>query len=376
MVRLHRRNPDDDEFYFTAFAVTMITCSLSIFGSITIVVAVLRAHLYRDSLMQRLMLGLSGVDLITSIATLVQTFLLPKYTGFPMAVGTDATCEAVAFCFMFLYASYLYSCGLSLYFLLTVKCGWSEKQTAKWLDPWVHVIPWTAAFLVGSIGIVSGSLNPNEALGGCMFNSYPAGCQWNPALECTRGGNSTSIMMVVYSAMVLLASCMGILCIVLVWKAVREQMRRSALSDVSELNRQRLHRTKAVAIQATLYSLVFLNSTFVTVVGIAVSILQTKIRRIPMLRNGTLILLYIFMPSQGFLNMIIYMRPTVTRWKNRYPDLSWMGACRLALNGGQSLPKGGDHHRSFRTARSPAQADDTSSTFETPNPQQLPVSEP
>ena len=127
----------------------------------------------------RLMLGLSSMDVIASISWILTPFLLPRDTSPRVwAVGNDRTCTFLGTIHQFgVYCAVVYNLMLSLYYLLTVRLGMKRHKFATKYEPYFHIGPllyFTATSLTGAaIGIYS-----EIDIGmGCWINDFPKGCE-------------------------------------------------------------------------------------------------------------------------------------------------------------------------------------------------------
>lgn len=88
---------------------------------------------------QRIMLGLSVSDLISSLALSLQAFLLPAETSQRIwAVGNDVTCSMMGFFQQLSLSNIWYTGMLSFLFLLAIRYSVSEERIAKVYEPWMH----------------------------------------------------------------------------------------------------------------------------------------------------------------------------------------------------------------------------------------------
>ena len=121
----------------------------SFFGSGYIMVSVLRDRTKWTKPYHRLLFAMCTFDVFSSLALGLSTWPIPKGSdGVYAPLGTVGTCEAQAFFIQANIASPLYNFMLSLYFLLQVRYGMSEKQIGKYAEPVMHAI--TIVFGLGS----------------------------------------------------------------------------------------------------------------------------------------------------------------------------------------------------------------------------------
>lgn len=296
-------------------------------------------------LYHRIMLGLSLTDILATLGILFQPLLKPRYTNHLFAVGNTSTCEAVGFIFQFYFASVVYTAELALYFLLFVKGGRTPRRISNLLEPYIHVAPPVIALLFGSIALSLRLFNPDYLLYVCEVETFPSGCLLQQDPPCERGRHAHSFYLVrqVLTAIFAVGGFVTTWC---VYATVRRQtMRTSARA----LGSQHVKRMKAVATQAVLYSLAFANS-FVWIV-IAGSAQDWCVDRL-LHHNGSrapclfcIITVYLFLPLQGFLNALIYIRPQYQQWRESGQDRS--RALKHAISGRSFVASGLASRRSI-----------------------------
>lgn len=327
---------DDPSVRVATVVLYTFTSLLSIYGSVSIIVIIIKKKAW-NYLFQRIVLGLSVADIVATTAAILQPFLVPSSTGLKFAIGNQGTCTMVGFFFIFALTANIYSAELSLFYMVTVSYHWSAAKASKILEPWVHLVPWVPPIILGSFGLFYGAFNPSVAFGICYFNHYPLDCQMNPEIDCTRGANAARIALAV-AACPVGAAAVGIICTWTVFRTVRKQSQRCeryAFATMVHMKRQ-----ESVAWQAVWYTAAFLNCFLVNLIASLMALYYTstaeglhKLSQSPKLVSSTLILLHIFYPIQGFLNWIIFVRPTLIRWKDAYPYHTWSWAYAQILAG-------------------------------------------
>lgn len=124
---------------------TRISCSLSLFSSLLILVAIFRSQLKLTRIYNRIMLGVSAMDTITSLAVLFTTLPMPNMDDIPQQIpgasGTVTTCNIQGFASNFGYTgSFLYVAGLSLYYLCRIRLHMSDDSFQRKIEVKVHII--------------------------------------------------------------------------------------------------------------------------------------------------------------------------------------------------------------------------------------------
>ncbi len=136
--------------------------TISCVGSGYIIQDVLRHPARRSkSIYHRIMVGLSTMDILFSFfKCFLGSWPLPQESNYLWAVGTMASCEAVAFIGLvgFL-GSHLYTCSLASYYSLQLKYNWTDHRIKK-AEKWFHIVPWSLSILVCTAALCAKTLGP------------------------------------------------------------------------------------------------------------------------------------------------------------------------------------------------------------------------
>jgi hypothetical protein len=134
---------------------------LSALGSGYVIQDILKNPTKRDHTFHRVMVGLSTADILYSFfCHMVSTSLMPK--GYHvLAVGSVATCDMVGF-FVWMggVVTLLYNCSLTTYYLVQLKCNWSDRRIRA-LEKWLHIVPWSVGLLYAIAALRFKMFGPN-----------------------------------------------------------------------------------------------------------------------------------------------------------------------------------------------------------------------
>jgi hypothetical protein len=321
--------------YMALMIVLAISATLSTFGSASLLFLV-RA---RSSVFEQLMFGISVADLISTISTALQPYLLPKYTLLPFAHGNASTCQLQGFLLYAFLASSLYSVILSYYFWASLL---QVPRAPVSLPLWIHLSPWAAMGVLGTPAICVDSIYPSLVLGICQ-----ADCPIDPVTwECDDASTLSITLALISAAVPMVCSVVGIVILVKIYLHVQNQEKRNEQYNIAQSfepsSATRSRRTKRmhyVMMQAICYSLAFLNSF------VAIGVANTGKRifhdwlglQNPWLFFFVELYAYAMFPLQGFLNWMVFVRPRVIRWKEKFPDMSYFWCLRQTIMG-QQLP--------------------------------------
>ena len=122
-----------------------VSGSLSLVGSLCIVIHILRSHHRLSTTYHRLMLGLSLGDILVSVfAYLPNSVMVPEEMNYwvPGAQGNTTTCTIQGF--LFYYGSgiaTLYNCSVCFYYLSIIRYNKKDVYIRTKLEPWFHAVP-------------------------------------------------------------------------------------------------------------------------------------------------------------------------------------------------------------------------------------------
>jgi len=185
----------------------------SLLGSLYIMQHVLRSPKRRHRLYTRIMLGMSCMDFIWAIKAFLSSWVVPasyELIHFPFAVGTVQTCTAAGFLgHGATLASVLYNGSLALYYLLTIRYGWTQRRfdgtstdlrtrsggggsgktccCCKW-EWFLHGVPLGLGWGTALIALPLHIFNPIGWT--CFLGPWPPTCDVTDGIPCTRGANA------------------------------------------------------------------------------------------------------------------------------------------------------------------------------------------
>lgn len=155
------------------FFLQKLACILSALGSLMIISQVTRSEYNRKKTQQRLMLCISIIDFQTSVVWIFTPLFMPVNSGYPWAVGNQASCEAQGFIVQFSSAGFIYMCTLQCMYLLMIKYGWKEREIVK-LEKWFHIVPITFGLATAIAALALKQYNP--ANWDCWIAPEPPNC--------------------------------------------------------------------------------------------------------------------------------------------------------------------------------------------------------
>lgn len=320
---------------------------LSLIGSCMIVFKILRSLSRKQTTTpyDRIILGLSTCDIVSSCTYMVGPFLLPSETSQRIfALGNDRTCNQLGFLTQLsgLWAVW-YNCILSFYYLLTVRFSVKRKEFRRKYELWFHLsgaifFPTTA--ITGYFGDWYGEQALSMA---CWVDTFPTKCD-ESGENCT--GDYSELVAYIFGAMPTAITFLAVIINnVIIYLYVRKSLRSPVTStdiesdgaskeseDSSErqkLVNERLR--KEVAVQGFLYVSTFLLTILPTLI---IQILDGSLGYEEEDQGSVYPLLVfnsILLPFQGFFNVFIYIRPTYCRFREADPEESRLATLRRTL---------------------------------------------
>ena len=333
---------------------------LSILGSTLIAQRVIRSKKLRSKSYERLMLGLSSVDILNSVRLIIFPTIFHPFTE------PSVACTVEGFIVSLSLAGPMYNAVLSVYYFLVVVYGVSNQRISQRYEAWLHAIPFAYGIAGAFLGLGMGVFNPKQDNIMCYVAEWPHRCSGD---ECDRGALAT-----VYEYVAVLVPLTMILMVLVganaaIYMKVRRVLKKTEKytshpctpsrfsSSASELRRdedieEESHphvqpppravqsgtnrqssssaKTQKVAVQSILYVLAYLLCFgWSVIVSVAAWIVPDRIERGDFFPLSVLEM--IFFPAQGLFNAFVYARPTYLRLRNEESDLSRWHCFRKAL---------------------------------------------
>jgi len=286
-----------------------ITSALSVVGSSVILVDFFRRKRHgkgrRLSPRYRLLAGMSACDLLHSCASFLTSWPIPRdYAHSKWNVGTQGSCTAQGFFIQLSTGTVLYNCMLAVFYLLSIRQGWSDERIQLTVEKFMHAIPLCFALFTAIAALPLTLFNP---LGGweCYINPYPSDClqsyqAGDEMTTCERGDNGKLYIMLFFYVPVWTTFFVLVVCMVLVYARIYK-LDRAAPSRLAGNTNARRNR---FALQALLYSGTFMASYAIT----SIQRLRFMIGNHP--PNFKVLIAGVTMiPIQGFFNMVVYKLP-------------------------------------------------------------------
>ncbi|KAL9188985.1 hypothetical protein ACHAXT_011475 [Thalassiosira profunda] len=301
--------------------VPRVAAAFSLLGSSFIVAEVCRDRRKRSRVYHRIVAGMSLFDIVGSICYFLGRWPLPPDAEFlPGGVGNQQTCTAQAFFGQAVVATVTYNTILAVQYLMIISFGISEKQIARKYEKFMHAIPVLVWLTTGALGIAFEVFNP--AFFNCWIAPVPINCAAAGEIpdgrpECTRGYLAPIFQWAIFYAPIwaMIAIVTGIM--LKVYCGVRKTERRNSLyASASGDAKAQMKHSRRVAKQGLWYLLPF-YATWIFPVATEITEMVTGNYYDPMV-----VLVSFFLPFQGALNFMVYMRPRFLKYRRDNPEWS------------------------------------------------------
>ena len=330
-----------------------VSSVLSIVGSSLIIISVLKQHdhqkRHQNGTLHQLLLGLSLSDILFSLGCATLTYMLPAALMgdiVPWAWGNQASCSVSGFTVMVSSTiGSFYNCFISLHFWNRIRATRSLSLTSPRRDTMIRLATHTTAIAIPVlfclVGLLTESFNAHFFPYMCYLGDWPIDCTENPDVECERGGGTGPLLGRIRTGIIALLGLISIYCSVSIWLRVRANFRQSRMTvessgldshdsfdmstiraSLQSLNTNRNRRSnkdkreQEVYVQAILYTLAYFNSfIFVLIASILINTTDVDGKQGEWGHFVLLFLTVTFMPLQGALNFIIFIRPRYQAWK-------------------------------------------------------------
>jgi len=340
-------------------------------GSSAILFKIIR-NLRRDSSTttpyDRIILGLSTCDVISSLTYALGPFLLPRETSKRVwAFGSRSTCTYLGFFFQLAcFWAIWYNCLLSFYYLLTVRFKVRKKDFRKKYELIMHLSGAIFFPVTAATGFFGGWYSEERYTMTCWIGTVPRGCSdqdcWGGVIVAYVFGAipyTTTLLSVVINNVVVYTFVRRLLLTSpknktsrKSWKDALSSMHlptrpgssaneHTSIEDSISASRndsesaKRLTKKQRLAKEASTQCFLYV-STFLMTSACAFTIMVIE-GNVP---NGAedlrklyplLVLNSMLLPLQGLFNVFIYVKPCYNRFRERSPEKSKWSIVKQAL---------------------------------------------
>ena len=334
------------------------SATMSFIASSTILYKILSSPTKLKSPYTRLLTGLSGYDMLSSLSLMFSSTAAPRTSSAWGAVGTDETCSMQGFVMLVgQIGAPFYNLGLCIYYLCIIKYSMPDERFSLKIEPYIHIFTGVFALFVAIFSLSTGSINVgsiNRVEYSCYLSPHPITCTVEDDVECIRG-SLAPLLQVVLVFIPLTITMIGIFVVLAVISAaIRFQENRMAqyifrLRDGQTSRRQLNSRNRKVMLQALSYATAIAICHSPALIFFFVGSPVMTNNESPSIPAIVMILQAILTPLQGFFNVMIYIRPQICNIRNGNSELTWKEAFFIALN---TIDIADNRERSRRMRRS------------------------
>ena len=146
----------------TLFILQGCSCILSSIGSLMIISQISRSPFNRTKPQQRIVLGISICDIVSSMAWFFTPLFMYSSIDRVWVHGSQASCSFQGFVLtLFVSSAVLYQCSLQVQYLLGIKYGWSQRRL-KSIELYLHILPWCYGFTSAVTNLALHMYNPGS----------------------------------------------------------------------------------------------------------------------------------------------------------------------------------------------------------------------
>lgn len=306
----------------------VLSGTLSVLGSSAIVYAILVDR--KKKLKQtyhRLLLGMSLMDIIQSVAFTLTTLMVPSEVPEHWGnIGNWTTCDIQGFMVQLGgVGTFMFNASLSYYYLLTLYFGVKDECIKHFVEPLFHFLSVAFPMVTAVIALTKRYYSPLQvSTGTCWVSEYPAFCSFQDDVECERGPVNLGfrfnfLIVILFTALSLLINMSLIYC--RVRKQSRHMSQRYGLGT-NDSERQ----TRRMAGQSFWYVGSFFLNLLPTIILLFLPTVESITEQNRIYLFGLSCLFKILHPLQGLMNCVVYLRPRFISVRRKYPTLSFWGA--------------------------------------------------
>jgi len=309
--------------------------ALSAFSSLLIMYAILHSKKKLSTVYHRIIFFMSSADILSSLAMAFHTIPmpphLPREEEFPEYVfattrmGNTATCNLQGFAYLFgIITLFNYNSMLCVYYACAIGLQMDDRRISRIVEPVCHFIVLAIALFYSIPPLVNDLYNVSPTEMWCVVSLYPSKCYTDENVECIRGktdgplafdivwglaiGIGLNFLIVIVSFTMVIVNVVRIdRSVERFGKTCPENMREGV-----ENARAKNKMTKVVVLQASAYIMAFVITNLFPFINFVTD-------ESPM---ATQVMTLIFLPLQGFFNLLIFMGHKVYSYRRVNPGVS------------------------------------------------------
>ena len=293
-----------------------ITGSMSIISSSIIISHFIKTFEYsRRKPNNRLLLSLSTVDILQSIAYTASSAPMPK-GDFYGAIGNTTTCTIQGFFIHIGLAVPAYNASLCLFFFLAICKNYDHEVFIEKIEPFCHVFalayPLISATICASLGLFNGNGSGNYCW---LYDENDPFHSFLISFICGPLPVALAFLIILYT-------------MISINMHVKRRNRVSRRHSFTQVDTPTMTHVQQNAVTQ---AILFTSAFFLTYIWTSLTI-PLKASGVLGDADSYLLMQSIFLPLQGFWNFIIFARPLVHKLQSLSPaDLQWFDALKIII---------------------------------------------
>jgi len=318
-----------------------ISGSLSAIGSSTIVFIILRGGRSKlCRLHNRLLLGISAIDVLYSIALGLSFIPSPHLDDCSYGKGNELTCTAQGFFLILGMAVPGYSAMLSIYYMATIVYSKTEDMLTRKFEPFMHAFAILPPLICAAIGAQKKYFF--SQIGQCWIEDP---CLSSKECDGWDGFGKGGWLVIAVVTWGFINTSTTLLCMITIYRTINT--RAKAMKRYTAVATAPPSRMEISAKESAKQGLLYMSAFIFTYMWPLVSISVQSIPGSSFLKKTTYIFAAIFLPLQGFWNVLVYIRPRFVTIQRENEGLSFISIMKRIIYS-REAPK----RRSQRNRRS------------------------
>ena len=206
--------------------ISTIAAPFSLFGSSAMLYVISRSRSKFSTTLNRLLVGLCVGDIILSFPMLFSKATLTfedreSYTA--VVPSNQAACSTQGFFITLgMVICPFNNCALCIYYICVIQLNMSVSKIKKYVEPFLHAIPWMYAITISSVAVATRSINSAAAM--CRIAEYrPKGCESD---DCARGKNHVKKLFLIGAVWLIIAFIAIVVMMTVIFLKVWRQERK------------------------------------------------------------------------------------------------------------------------------------------------------
>lgn len=330
------------------------TATISTISSIVIIYIISKSSVGFGSVYHRIVFGMSAADILQSFAMAFTTLPMPRnliYEQFEgLIMGNDTTCSIQGFIYMCGFiAGTFYNIFLTYYYLCAITFNMTDTTFRKYYEPILHIFTVGFALIVAILCWDFDLIHPSPLYPFCVTTAYPYWC--NTEEDCLRGDIWKPRVVVLWFVSALtvgLTGVLGIVFLVIVICSVyiREKRMKENVTEDEEMKQDYYDNeeneiarqlawndftyTKSVMKQSMYYVMAYIAVYIFPLIRSASNVTGEMLPST--IQNTWFQLAYVLLrPSQGTLNLVIFLYHKIWKMQKQNPTLSFIEALKSIL---------------------------------------------